>query len=88
MQYLSYGLPVVCQRLPAIEKYHEKYNVCQFFDGTSGDLAEKINELIQNNSLRTKLAKNAINAVKENENWTQRVNTILSDFEKIKSGLA
>ena len=35
MQYLSYGIPVICQRLPAFERYHDQYNICLFFDGTS-----------------------------------------------------
>lgn len=85
MQYLSYGIPVICQRLPAFERYDEKYNICRFFDGTSEDLAEKIKELVQNKSLRNNMYQNALTAIVTKENWSDRIQTILSDFEKIKN---
>ncbi len=84
MQYLSYGIPVICQRLPAFERYHDLYNICRIFDGTSEDLAENINELVQNETLRKSMSQNALDAVKNKENWNQRVEVIISGFKKVK----
>lgn len=85
MQYLGFGLAVICQRFPAFEKYDDQYDVCHFFDGTSRDLAEKIRELIQNDSLRESISQNALDAVKNKENWGERARVILSDFKKIET---
>ena len=81
MQYLSYGLPVICQKLPALIKYDNQYHVCKFYDGTPEDLTEKIKYLIQNKQIRNIISENAMNAVIKKENWQQRINIILSDLQ-------
>ena len=48
-------------------------------------LAEKIRELVQNDSLRESISQNALDAVKNKENWGERARVILSDFKKIKT---
>ena len=86
MQYLSNGLPVICQQLPAFVRFNDQYNVCKFFNGTSEDLAKKIEYLVQNKITRIELSKNAMEAIKNRENWQQRVDTIINDLSIINKG--
>jgi len=84
MQYLSYGIPIICQKFPAFEKYNNLYDVCVFYDGSVDDLVEKIKYLIQNKERRLTMSRNALSAVRNYENWQQRVDKIVNELKSVK----
>ncbi len=84
MQYMSYGLPIICQNLPSFNYYHSKYNVCVFFNGTAQDLAEKMKYIMRNHEIRKNMSANAFNSVKYEENWQKRVEKIILDINNIR----
>ncbi len=87
MQYLSYGLPVISTDIPSFIKYNNIYNNTLFYNGNAVDLADKIEVLLNNNVLRNDMSFNSLNAVKNNENWSNRVNMILEDLKNIKNNV-
>ena len=80
LEAMSCGLPVVVSNIPAhmdLIKNHENGIFTQ--RGSPGDIAEKINILNSNDSLRAKLGNNARKTIEKKFTWDK----ICSNFEEI-----
>ena len=49
------GVPLVINRIPAFVEYFEDKKSCLYFDGTSGDLQEKIRKIVEDSAVRERL---------------------------------
>ena len=67
---MAYGLPIICSRADGTELYlvKENYNGLFFKEGDKLDLANKIEQLLIDESIRKKMGENSLKIIKEKEN--------------------
>jgi len=81
-EYMASGRPIIASKLPVFEEVL-KHNVNSFLVSPDNDklYGEALDLLVENEKLREKFAKNAMNDLISNFTWSKRTKKILSNLD-------
>jgi len=83
-EYMATALPVITSNFPLYVDVVEKYNCGYCIDPFSPkELADRIEELISNQSHAQTLGKNGLTTVTENFNWSKEEKKLLDKYQEI-----
>lgn len=83
-EYMANGLPVICTDFEMFKKIIDKYK-CGFYVNPYDvdDIREKINLILDNDSLKKQMSENAYRAAKEEFNWGTQEKKLLKFYKGI-----
>jgi len=83
-EYMGVGLPLITSDFPLYKKVIEKYNCGLCITGNSAiAIADAIEVLIKDQTLRNTMGANGIKAAQEHYNWEKESTKLLSLYQKI-----